>query len=124
MAKSKTLLIQPGLFLPSSIPKGRDTNSAKTVQKILVYMNQPDKDPQSSAVPCCCAPSLDSICADCTASQRLTSLNTEPHIRENCTINSSIQDLNQLPYKVVQESFCVNKLDKNASKNTAIKIQQ
>lgn len=48
----------------------------------------------------------------------------EPHIQENYTIKSSIQDLNQLPSKAVQESFYVNKLDKNTSKNTAIKFQQ
>lgn len=35
-ADSKTLLIQPGLLLASSVPKGRDPNSAKLFKTILV----------------------------------------------------------------------------------------
>lgn len=127
MADSKTLHIKPGLLLPSSIPKDRDPNSAKTVQKkfgLELTWTQPDEDPQGSTAPSCCAPSLDPIHTDCAASQKLTRLTTETHIQENYTIKSSIQVLNQLPLKALQESFCVNKLDKNNSKNTAIKIQE
>lgn len=58
-AESKTLLIQPGLLLPSSIPQGRDPKSAKTVQKnfsLELPWTQADKDPQGSTVPHCYAP--------------------------------------------------------------------